>query len=90
MKMLNYGGNLWEDAGKMNLMARGHQMNQPDLLFEKIEDEEVQAQIDKLNQSKADNVAANTVAAPAKENIQFDRFQCNGYSCSNDYSLQRK
>jgi methionyl-tRNA synthetase len=74
MKMLNYGGHLWEDAGKMHLLHRGHQLNEPVLLFEKIEDETVQAQIDKLNQSKADNNAATAVATPAKENIQFEEF----------------
>jgi methionyl-tRNA synthetase len=74
MKMLNYGGHLWEDAGKVNLLHRGHQLNEPVLLFEKIEDEEVQAQIDKLNQSKADNSAASSTIEPAKENIQFDQF----------------
>jgi len=74
MKMLNYGGYLWEDAGKMNLLIRGHQLNEPQLLFEKIEDAEVQAQIDKLNQSKVDNILANAVAAPVKENIDFDQF----------------
>ena len=74
MKMLNYGGYLWEDAGKMNLLIRGHQLNEPQLLFEKIEDTEVQAQIDKLNQSKVDNILANAVAAPVKENIDFDQF----------------
>lgn len=74
MKMLNYGGHTWESAGQMNLLHRGHQLNEPVLLFEKIEDEEVQAQIDKLNQSKVDNTAAAAVAAPAKENIQFEQF----------------
>ncbi|WP_316790078.1 methionine--tRNA ligase [Pedobacter frigoris] len=74
MKMLNYGGYLWEDAGKMNLLHRGHQLNEPVLLFEKIEDEAVQAQIDKLNQSKADNISATAAAAPAKDNIQFEQF----------------
>ncbi|TKC04868.1 methionine--tRNA ligase [Pedobacter frigoris] len=74
MKMLNYGGYLWEDAGKMNLLHRGHQLNEPVLLFEKIEDEAVQAQIDKLNQSKADNISATAVAAPVKDNIQFEQF----------------
>jgi len=74
MKMLNYGGHLWEDAGKVNLLHRGHQLNDPVLLFEKIEDEEVQAQIDKLNKSKADNTAASATVEPAKENIQFDQF----------------
>jgi len=74
MKMLNYGGHQWEDAGKTNLLVRGHQLNEASLLFEKIEDSEVQAQIDKLNQSKEDNTKANAVAAPVKENIDFDQF----------------
>jgi methionyl-tRNA synthetase len=73
MKMLNYGGHLWEDAGSINLLHRGHQLNEPVLLFEKIEDDEVQAQIDKLNQSKADN-ALPAAVEPAKENIQFEQF----------------
>jgi methionyl-tRNA synthetase len=74
MKMLNYGGHQWEDAGRADLLHRGHQLNEPELLFEKIEDEEVQAQIDKLNQSKADNTVNNAVVAPAKEDIQFEQF----------------
>jgi methionyl-tRNA synthetase len=74
MKMLNYGGYQWEDAGKMNLLTRGHQLNEPELLFSKIEDEEVQAQIDKLNNSKSANAQANATLVPAKENIQFDQF----------------
>ncbi|ACU02309.1 methionine--tRNA ligase [Pedobacter heparinus] len=74
MKMLNYGGHTWESAGNVNLLHRGHQLNEPVLLFEKIEDEAVQAQIDKLNRSKADNTAAAAVTAPAKENIQFEQF----------------
>lgn len=74
MKMLNYGGHTWESAGNVNLLHRGHQLNEPVLLFEKIEDEAVQAQIDKLNRSKADNTAAAAVTAPTKENIQFEQF----------------
>lgn len=73
-KMLNYGGHKWEDAGSLHLLKRGHQLNEPTLLFAKIEDEEVQAQIDKLNNSKAENIAANATLIPAKENIQFDDF----------------
>ncbi len=74
MKMLNYGGHLWEDAGSINLLKRGHQLNEPTLLFSKIEDEEVQFQIDKLNESKTANVIANAALVPAKDNIQFDDF----------------
>lgn len=73
-KMLNYGGHLWADAGSINLLKRGHQLNEPVLLFAKIEDEAVQAQIDKLNNSKSENIAANKQAVPAKPNIQFDDF----------------
>jgi len=73
-KMLNYGGHLWADAGSINLLKRGHQLNEPVLLFSKIEDEAVQAQIDKLNNSKSENIAANKKAIPAKPNIQFDDF----------------
>jgi methionyl-tRNA synthetase len=72
--MLNYGGHLWEDAGKMNLLPVDHLLDTPALLFDKIEDAEVQAQIDKLNQSKVDNTLANAVVAPVKENIDFDQF----------------
>jgi methionyl-tRNA synthetase len=74
MKMLNYGGHMWEDAGAIHLLKRGHQLNEPQLLFSKIEDEEVQAQIDKLNNSKAANAQASATVTPAKENIQFDQF----------------
>lgn len=73
-QMLNYGGHTWEDAGNTNLLKRGHELNEPVLLFAKIEDAEVQAQIDKLNNSKALNEAANAVVAPAKENVTFEQF----------------
>ncbi len=73
-KMLNYGGHDWAEAGSMELLKRGHELNQPVLLFSKIEDEEVQAQIDKLNNSKAQNEAANAAITPAKENITFEQF----------------
>ena len=73
-KMLNYGGHNWEDAGSVSLLKRGHQINEPILLFSKIEDAEVQAQIDKLNNSKAQNEAANATVAPAKENVTFEQF----------------
>lgn len=74
VKMLNSTGHLWADAGKMDLLLEGHQLNEPALLFEKVEDTEVQAQIDKLNQSKEENIKANIVVTPAKENIDFDQF----------------
>ena len=41
----------WGAAGKNDLVNAGHQLNQPSILFAKIEDEQIQAQIDKLHQS---------------------------------------
>jgi len=73
-QMLNYGGHTWEDTGNTNLLKRGHELNEPVLLFAKIEDAEVQAQVDKLNNSKALNEAANATIAPAKENVTFEQF----------------
>ena len=74
MKMLKNGGHDWNDAGTVNLLKRGHDIGEAVLLFEKIEDAEIDFQIEKLNQSKASNAANNVVAVPAKENIQFDDF----------------
>ncbi|MBK3515930.1 methionine--tRNA ligase [Carboxylicivirga marina] len=72
--MLNLGGLTWADSGKLDFLAEGHMVNKPELLFEKIEDETIQSQLDKLEQTKIDNEAANKTAAPAKENIEFDDF----------------
>ncbi|WP_087149090.1 methionine--tRNA ligase [Pedobacter lusitanus] len=73
-EMLNHEGHLWGDTGKIDLLLPGHQLNETALLFDKVEDADVQNQIDKLNQSKVDNIAANAVVTPAKENIDFDQF----------------
>ncbi|WP_439183148.1 methionine--tRNA ligase [Carboxylicivirga taeanensis] len=72
--MLNLDGLTWEACGNLDFLAAGHQVNKPELLFEKIEDETIQAQLDKLQQTKEDNEAANKTAAPAKANIEFDDF----------------
>jgi len=44
----------WSDAGSIDLLKAGHQMNSPELLFQKIEDEEIEAQIEKLNKTKVE------------------------------------
>lgn len=65
----------WDNIGCMTLLAPGHELGQAELLFEKIEDSVVEAQIQKLADTKAANAAANAVAAPAKEEVvQFDDF----------------
>lgn len=72
--MVNLGSLTWSDAGRTDLLAPGHQTNEPELLFAKIEDAEIQLQLDRLAASKAANQAACSVADPAKENISFDEF----------------
>ena len=61
----------------MDLIPAGHTIGEPALLFEKIEDEVIQAQLDKLAATKAANEAAETVQniEPEKATIQFDDFQ---------------
>lgn len=73
-QMLNYGGRTWGDAGSIQLLPADHLLNEPILLFHKIEDAEVQAQIDKLNNSKKQNEMAEVSVAPIKENINFEQF----------------
>ncbi|MEE1884384.1 methionine--tRNA ligase [Pedobacter flavus] len=72
-RMINYGSHNWLDAGKIDLIPSGHQLNDAELLFIKIEDAEIDAQIEKLNQTKLNNIQPKTVE-PAKANIQFDEF----------------
>ncbi|MCW2119345.1 methionine--tRNA ligase [Flavobacterium sp. 7A] len=57
-----------------DLLPAGHQIGQAELLFAKIEDEEIQKQIDKLEATKTANIAENKKAEPQKETIQFEDF----------------
>ena len=65
----------WDSLGSMELIAAGHTIGTPTLLFEKIEDEVIQRQIDKLEATKAANAAAEVKAEPQKEACTFDDFQ---------------
>ena len=65
----------WERLGATDLLPAGHQLGEPALLFEKIEDETVQAQLDKLEATKKANEAANYKAEPIAETIPFDVFE---------------
>ena len=71
---LNLGKLDWEKLGDTNLLASGHQLNEPELLFEKIEDSVIEAQIQKLLDTKKANEIAQAKAVPAKENIEYDDF----------------
>ena len=64
---------LWDNAGGI-LIQGGHQLNKPELLFKKVEDSEVNAQVQKLLDTKKANLAQETPVVEAKENIEFDDF----------------
>lgn len=65
----------WDRLGATDLLPAGHKLGEPALLFEKIEDSVVEAQIQKLLDTKKANEAANFKAAPVKENIPFENFE---------------
>jgi methionyl-tRNA synthetase len=70
------GLNLWEWSalGSFSLLPEGHVLNEPALLFEKIEDEIVEAQVQKLLNTKKANEAAAYKAAQVKEKVSFEDF----------------
>ncbi|UOG75846.1 methionine--tRNA ligase [Hymenobacter tibetensis] len=73
--MLNLEKGTWQQAGRPDALPNGHQINEAALLFDKIEDATVDAQVQKLLDTKKANELANAVAAPAKEDISFEEFQ---------------
>ena len=74
-EMLNIKETDWAQLGSTELLKPGHQLGTPALLFEKIEDEAINAQLQKLEDTKKANEAASYVAAPVKENVDFDTFE---------------
>jgi methionyl-tRNA synthetase len=65
----------WNDIStKKELLPAGHTINKAELLFSKIEDSQIQAQLDKLAASKKSNEILNTTLEPQKEMIQFEDF----------------
>jgi methionyl-tRNA synthetase len=71
---LNYSKQEWNRFGDIELLPAGHQVNTPELLFEKIEDSVIEAQLQKLLDAKKANELAEAKAKPAKESIEFDDF----------------
>lgn len=65
----------WEDLGRADLMPVGHTLGEARLLFEKIEDEVIEAQVQKLLKTKEENEAAEATAAPVAAPIAFEDFQ---------------
>ena len=74
-EMLNVAETEWDQLGSTELLKPGHQLGTPALLFEKIEDDAINAQLQKLEDTKKANEAASYVAAPVKENVDFETFE---------------
>ena len=64
----------WIQAGETTLLSAGSQLNEAEFLFEKIEDEQIQKQLDRLEESKKQNLAAATPVSSSKEDISFEDF----------------
>ena len=74
-KMLNMECFEWNRLGRTDLLQAGHRLAKPELLFEKIEDDVIEAQVQKLLDTKKANEEANYKAKPVRENIAFEDFQ---------------
>ena len=72
--MLGISSFNWKDLGKIDLLKAGAELGTPELLFEKIEDEAMEAQVQKLLDTKKANETAAYKAAPVKENVAFEDF----------------
>ena len=70
-KFLNFSSNNWSDAGRADLLDSGHQINQPEILFEKIDDAFVEAEVELLKNA---NPLEESNVAPQKPEITFDDF----------------
>lgn len=74
-KMFNVSQLTWEEIKNEKVLIKtGHQINPSELLFSKIEDETIEFQIQKLENTKESNKKTNPKANPMKEEIQFDDF----------------
>jgi methionyl-tRNA synthetase len=65
----------WSDLGRLDILASGTELGSAELLFDKIEDETVALQVQKLLDTKKANEAENHKAAAVKENVAFEDFQ---------------
>ena len=74
-KMINIDQFDWNQLGSTDLLEAGHQLAEPELLFEKIEDDVIEFQLKKLEETKKANEAANYKAKEIKPNIPFEDFE---------------
>ena len=74
-KMIGVDKFEWESLGSTDLLHAGHQLAEPELLFEKIEDETINYQLNKLEETKKANEAAAYVADEVKPAVTFEDFE---------------
>ncbi len=73
-RMLNLQALGWRDAGRADILSEGTQLEKPELLFEKIEDAEIEAQVNKLLETKRQNELNAWQPATVKPTVAFDDF----------------
>jgi methionyl-tRNA synthetase len=73
-EFINMDNLSWNQLGHTDLLPVGHQLGKAELLFEKIEDDVIENQIQKLLDTKKANEAAEHTVAPQKPNVAFDDF----------------
>ena len=75
VKMLGMASIDWDMLGTDDIIAAGSAIGQPELLFEKIEDDVIEAQVKRLEDIKRQNQLDNWKVAPQAENVDFDTFK---------------
>lgn len=71
--MINLEMRSWDEGGRDDLLPAGQKINKAELLFEKIEDDQVQTQVDKLLETRKNNIEKQA-AKPLKDTVNFDDF----------------
>ena len=74
-KMINMPNFEWTQLGSTDLLKAGDQLGEPELLFEKIEDEVIEKQLQKLADTKKANEEASYKAEPVKPEVSFEDFE---------------
>ena len=73
-RMLGLDGLSWQELGSASMMTAGSALGQPELLFDKIEDEAVEAQLQRLKEARRQNALASWKPAPQQTDVDFDTF----------------
>ena len=74
-KMINMPNFEWSQLGSTDLLKAGDQLAEPELLFEKIDDETIEKQLQKLEDTKKANEEASYKAEPIKPEVSFEDFE---------------